>query len=494
MKKALLFLSLALFGSGVQAQIGADAVQSEAASPLGKTVQNSPVYVQNRAVGVTSSALPCGGGIDTLVASGVCSYIWSTDSLGLNIVSTSDSLITGSLTNDTTLYVTGFEATAETLAAMPAQASTFTGNVRGYYFVAPMDMFITGLYIPQTAGTGTQNVAILLFDNQTPPPVYSATTEAFTNLGTWTNFPANDTIFTCFAIDSGDVIGIYGQRATVNSYGNGSSGIVIGGTPVPIVRSGMQFSLTTTPMQQVWSEPSSTNISRVEFFYDITPTTETVPVFINVPQPSSSMNSATICEGDSILIGNTYQYTAGQYVETLFNVDGCDSVATTDLTVNPLPTVSITSDTTCLQSAPFSLNGTPNGGTFSGSGVSGGNFDPAVAGVGSIAITYTYTDQLGCTNSANGTIVVENCASIGDLNLQGIQVYPNPVKDEIRIDLPAIYTEANVKLYDASGKLLISEKIQSGLAILNTSSLSEGMYLVEVSVNEKSNAYKLVKK
>ena len=51
--------------------------------------------------------------------------------------------------------------------------------------------------------------------------------------------------------------------------------------------------------------------------------------------------------------------------------------------------------------------GSPAGGTFSGTGVSAaGSFDPAIAGVGSHVITYTFTDTNGCENSATANVVV----------------------------------------------------------------------------------------
>ncbi|AEV33756.1 subtilase family protease [Owenweeksia hongkongensis DSM 17368] len=42
-----------------------------------------------------------------------------------------------------------------------------------------------------------------------------------------------------------------------------------------------------------------------------------------------------ICEGDSILVFNTYQYMAGTYYDTLLNSNGCDSLLSCGLLVNP---------------------------------------------------------------------------------------------------------------------------------------------------------------
>lgn len=53
----------------------------------------------------------------------------------------------------------------------------------------------------------------------------------------------------------------------------------------------------------------------------------------------------------------------------------------------------------CSSGSPVSLVGVPAGGTFSGSGISGGIFSPGVAGAGTHQITYTVTNTYGCTGS-----------------------------------------------------------------------------------------------
>jgi len=56
----------------------------------------------------------------------------------------------------------------------------------------------------------------------------------------------------------------------------------------------------------------------------------------------------------------------------------------------------------CLDDAPFMLNPPkPAGGSYSGTGISGGSFDPGVAGTGDHIITYYYTDGNGCVSSGS---------------------------------------------------------------------------------------------
>ncbi|MCO6464232.1 MAG: HYR domain-containing protein [Saprospiraceae bacterium] len=67
----------------------------------------------------------------------------------------------------------------------------------------------------------------------------------------------------------------------------------------------------------------------------------------------------------------------------------------------------------CENGTPVSLGGTPAGGVWTGTGVSGDQiagytFDPTVAGYGSHILTYTYTDIDGCYNSDMTTIVVDS--------------------------------------------------------------------------------------
>jgi gliding motility-associated-like protein len=97
----------------------------------------------------------------------------------------------------------------------------------------------------------------------------------------------------------------------------------------------------------------------------------------------------------------TYNYTDG---------NNCANSASTVINVNPVPLVSGGSyPNVCANAGLVALAGTPAGGTFTGTGVTGSNFDPAV---GTQTLTYNYTDGLGCSNSTTTTITVVNPAAI----------------------------------------------------------------------------------
>jgi trimeric autotransporter adhesin len=100
------------------------------------------------------------------------------------------------------------------------------------------------------------------------------------------------------------------------------------------------------------------------------------------------------------------------YTLTVTNVvdGGCTDIDDVVVTVNPLPTVSAgTYPVTCSDAADVNLVGTPSGGVFTGTGVTGNLFDPSV---GTQTITYDYTDGNSCSNSSTSTITVVDPSSV----------------------------------------------------------------------------------
>lgn len=93
---------------------------------------------------------------------------------------------------------------------------------------------------------------------------------------------------------------------------------------------------------------------------------------------------------------------------------GCSSSATSSITVNASPTVSLaTFSVVCINAPAFALTGgTPTGGVYTGQGVSSGVFDPIAAGVGTHTIAYRFTNASGCSDSTTGTLQVGGLPSV----------------------------------------------------------------------------------
>ncbi len=106
-----------------------------------------------------------------------------------------------------------------------------------------------------------------------------------------------------------------------------------------------------------------------------------------------------------------YYATPGTYSVTLSvsSLSGNNSLTKTNyITVSTPPAVSLSSiPPLCENASNYTLvEGSPAGGTYSGTGVTAGIFNPTIAGTGAHNITYTYTAAGGCTNTATASISV----------------------------------------------------------------------------------------
>ena len=156
------------------------------------------------------------------------------------------------------------------------------------------------------------------------------------------------------------------------------------------------------------------------------------------------------------------------------------------INVNQIPTVSFDLSSVtppCVYDPSFALpSGSPTGGTYSGPGVNGSNFNPANAGIGTHTITYSVT-QNGCAGSNTSTITVDACSSIEDSEINSIVVYPNPTNGTINIQglTPEILL---IELIDASGKICGTWNVNSVVKQLDLSAYSTGTYSINFKGKE----------
>ncbi|MCX6232686.1 MAG: aryl-sulfate sulfotransferase [Bacteroidetes bacterium] len=92
--------------------------------------------------------------------------------------------------------------------------------------------------------------------------------------------------------------------------------------------------------------------------------------------------------------------------------------------------------------------------------------------------------DLGCVDSASVTVTVETVGiSETEKELQNIRIYPNPTTGIINIGNIDYCKNFTIKVYDTYGKLLYNEANQSAL---NLSDLSNGLYFIDIAINNKS--------
>jgi len=292
------------------------------------------------------------------------------------------------------------EAYSQTPITVCPQNTTFTGMTRGYYFTAPANFTICGIYVEDDASTLFQSAAIVRFTSG-PPPAFAAVTNNFVTLWQNLNYAPNNMISVPnIQINAGDVIGIYGSRGanSVNSYGAAQCVINIQSIPTTTFRSGMQFDLAAGPgMHDIWSENNG-SIGRVTMYTDCCPSPVAIP---NIAGPDS------VCEGElatytvpaqtgalsynwTVPAGATI--TGGQGTTSLnvtwntvpggqICVDWTDTCTTSPQTcfnvvVNPTPTVTVPANITVCNGDPINpsmFTSTPIGGIFTWT-----NSDPSI--------------------------------------------------------------------------------------------------------------------
>lgn len=281
-------------------------------------------------------------------------------------------------------------------------------------------------------------------------------------------------------INTGDTVACEGEQLTLTS---------AGGTPIwnNGVTEGVAFTPATTDYY-VLTVTAPNGCSDMD----------SVQVIVNpLPAVVGNVTDNTVCTGTTITFNgggaSTYTWTggvtnntpmvataSGTYTVTGTDVNACSNTATVSITVYNLPTVAFnnTVDSVCLSSGLVTLNGgSPSGGTFSGPGVSGGQFN-SNTGLGSYVLSYTYTDGNGCSNMDTDNLSVIPCLSVDEANDLVVSIYPNPA-DEI------IYIELNngnpyfVTVYDMNGKVAVSNSMQNE-GMLQVSHLAAGLYTVKV--------------
>ena len=81
--------------------------------------------------------------------------------------------------------------------------------------------------------------------------------------------------------------------------------------------------------------------------------------------------------------------------------------------------------------------------------------------------------------------------SINQYTSNNIFIYPNPANEFVNIYIPEYISSEKIILFDNLGREVMSSNY-SGKLNLNTSSLSQGIYFLEVNDNKKIYREKLI--
>jgi PKD repeat protein len=476
-------------------------VLTKTRTSTGCTVTGTVVVTVNPAPNVTatpSSSSICTGNSVTLTGSGASTYNWQPGNLNGSSVTTTPASTTtytvtgtganGCTATSTVMVTVGSQPTVTATSSSPSictgGSATLTGSGGTTYTWMPGSLSgstvtvspsstttytVTGSNGPGCSNTGTVTVTVNSL------PTVSASV-------------SNSTV--C----EGTSVALTGSGATNYTWMPGSlNGASVNDTPT----STTTYTLTGT---------------------DANGCSNTSTVLVNVnalPSISASSSAPDICEGSSVtLTGNgavNYDWMPGSlngasvvdspvssttYTVTGTDANGCSNTTTVSVNVNALPSVSITlaTDTFCDIDGPTMLSGgSPAGGNYSGTGVTANAFDPSSVGAGTFAITYTFTDVNGCTNSASQSVVVDVCSGIGSTdNETPIDVMPNPNNGNFTLGFTSASAQDYViEIHNSLGQVVYTEQLTNFSGTYRKDiSLSEngtGLYFIRLrTVNSES--------
>ncbi|MBL0105161.1 MAG: T9SS type A sorting domain-containing protein [Bacteroidetes bacterium] len=387
----------------------------------------------------SDQAAICNGGSTNLHAGQAASYLWS-PSTGLS--STTDSVVNAS----------PISATTYTVTATDNSGCTSTATVSIGVGTSPTVSFANLNVICENANPVT------LTGGSPAGGVYTGTGVTSGNFNPITS-GAGQFIITytytnssgCSASDTSLIVVRAKPTVSLSNF----SAVCVNGSPV--TRSGGSpagGSYSGTGVASNIFTPSTAGTGSQTITYSYTDangcsnsTTATILVnglpIVNFATPSDvCVNSPAVTLTGGTPAGGTYSGTnvsAGQFTPSssgqftlnysYTDIKNCSATATTTITVRALPTVAAGNySALCSNAAAITLaNGSPSGGTYSGDGVSGNQFNPAAVVGNTAAITYTYTDGFGCTAGANTSITVNSLPTVTFANIPSLCANGTPV-------------------------------------------------------------------
>lgn len=241
--------------------------------------------------------------------------------------------------------------------------------------------------------------------------------------------------------------------------------------------------------------------------------TANATVYITQPSPlllsytASNVLCNGQCTGTATVIASggapPYNYTgaisdlcASSYTYNVTDMYGC--VATTTASISEPPPITVlveaASSLTYINSTTNLLTGTPAGGTFSGTGVSGTNFNASAAGLGTWTITYTYTDGNGCTGSAAIDITVNLPTDIRNETEESMfEVNPNPTLGIFSVKLKNKAASTKICVFDMLGNCVF-DKISNTNSeeVIDLTQQAKGVYTLEIESDGKNVTRKII--
>ncbi len=258
--------------------------------------------------------------------------------------------------------------------------------------------------------------------------------------------------------------------------------------------------------------------------------TDQTTISVN-PLPSVTANATlnSICNGASVTLtgggATTYTWTGGitngvafnptstnSYTVTGTDANNCQNIATTNITVNPLPTANFAASQTTGK-CPFTVdffdlsqatgntsylwtiyNGTGSPITTSTQNPTGILYNVA----GSYLVKLTISDTCGTNTKILPNYITVSCADgiVNNGTNASISVYPNPTHSLLNVDFGTnITSKVNLSIFNTIGQKVYNSKLELGQSIISIPVVewANGIYFIKVHMENQETNYKFIK-
>lgn len=425
---------------------------------------------------------------------------------------------------------------------LPAASSSLTPATVGGIFTINTNTTSVTAFTPSVTGVGTHTITYSIFGCQTmsttvvanTPTVFAMTSNSAICTGssatltatgatnyTWTATgnngttevvsPTSNTTYTLIGEDNGctsqNVVSVDVNAVPVLTVTASNSPICAGETSTLTVTGATNYTWTSGGNASTEVVNPSTNTN-----YTVTgettgcSSTATVSIDVNAtPVLTVSASSSAVCASSSATLtaagATNYTWTSGGNASTEVvtpssnttytvtgETSGCSSTGTVSVDVNAIPTVVALASQTVLcddgSTGAAVLTASTSATSYTWSE---GSTTMSISVTPTVTTDYTVTvDELGCTNTATVSVMVTTCTGIKEHIADGISIFPNPNNGLVTISINANFSSnTTLEVYDAIGKLVIKETLSNEETTINTSKLTDGIYIYKIINNNK---------
>lgn len=215
-------------------------------------------------------------------------------------------------------------------------------------------------------------------------------------------------------------------------------------------------------------------------------TSPAASIHVAINTTVAASQTVNLCAGEVYTLGTNSYSATGIYTYALVRMNGCDSIVTSNIVVDPTIDVSTTVSGITLAAnasgATYQWINCDNGQPLNGE--IGQSFTATLNGNYAVVVT---------VNNCNDTSGCMNVRSVGIPNqmaAKGIRVFPNPAINLITVEVPV--TNSDFTLYNAFGQQVKRQMLSELRQEVDISGLAAGIYFVKVAAPGFSVLVRLV--